>query len=59
MTLPQPLSSGETLKICAFDEDVVIEGCGEVIELRRGESASFVTVLVDDTRRWERVQALP
>lgn len=59
MTLPPPLSSGETFKICAFDEEVVIEGCGEVIELRRGESASFVTVMIDDTRRWERVQALP
>lgn len=63
MVLPQPLSTGEKLKICAFDGAVMIEGCGEPCELQHGESASFITVVVNDDCgrwcKWERVPALP
>lgn len=61
MVLPQPLSTGERLKICAFDEEVVIEGCGQLHELKRGESAAYIAVMTEDdqARRWERVQAIP
>ena len=59
MTLSEPLSAGETLKVYAFDAAVMIEGCGDPHELQKGESAFYIATTADGARRWERVQALP
>lgn len=61
VTLPVPLVHGETLKVRAFDSPVEVEGAGFPLQLKPGESVSWVAVVIDEglpseRRSWQQFQ---